>query len=79
MLHSPNFYNAADDKIMSAAAKGDDADVPESNKKWKAYTFICITSYVSFVSCADAFGVETAYEFFILDKQKTVTLMFGIV
>jgi hypothetical protein len=57
----------------------DSATVPEANKKWKAYTFICIISFVNFVSIADVLGVQNAQEFFILEEQKTVSLMFGIV
>jgi hypothetical protein len=64
---------------MSAATAKDVADIPESNKKWKAYTFICIISFVNFVSIADVLGVENAQEFFDVAEEKAVSLMFGIV
>ena len=64
---------------MPTATSKEDVDIPENNKKWKTYTFICIISFVNFVSIADVLGVENAQEFFVLDEQKTVSLMFGIV
>lgn len=64
---------------MSSKAANDSAENIESNKKWKAYTFIGLVSFVNFVSIADVLGVEDAREFFIIEKSKTVSLMFGIV
>ena len=64
----------------AATSSNDDADsFPENNKKWKAYTFILIISFVNFVSIADVLGVENAQEFFRIEEEKTISLMFGIV
>ena len=64
---------------MSAKAVSDSTTDVEGNKKWKAYTFIGIVSFINFVSIADVLGVEDAREFFSIEKSKTVSLMFGIV
>ena len=64
---------------MSAKTVSDSTTDIESNKKWKAYAFIGIVSFINFVSIADVLGVEDAREFFAIEKSKTVSLMFGIV
>ena len=63
---------------LAASSKDNTATVPERNKKWKAYVFIGVASFVNFVSIADVLGVESAQHFFHLDEQQSVDVMFGL-
>ena len=64
---------------LAASAEDDTATVPERNKKWKAYTFIGVASFVNFVSIANVLGVESAQHFFHLDEEQSIDVMFGLV